>query len=89
VIGIALGDQPLPWGLVGICVLLIIFGGLIPRWTHTQRIKDKDELIKRLTAALDHRDAQFDTLTGQWGTIVKLLEDIKKAGDRTESRHPS
>lgn len=87
-------EQVSPWGLVAGLVILIALGGLIPRWMHNQRINDKEELIKRLTAALDHRDQQFDQLTGQFTLVIKLLEDIKRASDervsrQPESRHPA
>jgi hypothetical protein len=36
-----------PWGLVTIFVLLVAFGMLIPRWSHTQRVNDlKDQIAE-------------------------------------------
>jgi len=77
-----------PWGLVSVFVMLVFLGGLVPRWIHNQRVDDKDRLIDRLTAALDKRDEQFDILIKQGEAVVKLLEDLKRASDKSvESRH--
>jgi uncharacterized membrane protein len=85
-----------PWGIIALVVLLVFFGQLVPRWIHRERIRDKESIIEdkeklilRLTEALDHRDEQFDTLIEQGQTTVRLLEDLKRASERTESRHPS
>ena len=86
--GVVVGDYG-PTVLSGIAVLAVILGGLLPRWTHNkfmklleERLKEKDELINRLTTALDKRDEQFDTLIRQGEVTVKLLEDIKAAGQK-------
>jgi len=83
--GVAVGDYG-PTALLGIAVLAVILGGLLPRWTHNKfmkfqedRLKEKDILIEKLTTALDKRDEQFDALIKQGEVTVKLLEDIKQA----------
>lgn len=78
-----------PETLVGILVLLIATGQLIPRWTHKERVRDKDELIEKLQGALDKRDEQFDKLYTQGVLMLKLLEDIKAASRSQESRQPT
>lgn len=71
-----------PWtlgSLLGLCVILVIFGGLIPRWTHNQRINDKREIIDFLKDSLKKRDEQVEKLISQGEVTVKLLEDIKQS----------
>lgn len=78
----------MPWtdlsaaGLLSLTVLLIVFGYLIPRWTHTQRIADKDKQIALFEKMLEKRDEQVGRLIEQNEVIVKLLEDIKSASGR-------
>lgn len=76
-------DQWGPTSLLAAFVLLVFLGGLIPRWIHNQRIKDKDEQIVSLKAALDKRDEQFETLFKSNELIIRLLEDIKQQAART------
>ncbi len=68
-----------PWGLVSMFVMLVFLGGLVPRWIHNERIKDKNQLIDKLTQALDKRDEQFDTLLKQNEISTAALEELKKA----------
>ncbi len=75
--GMGLGDVGLS-GLVTLGVLLVFFGGLIPRWVHNERMKDKNELIHTLQKSLDKRDEQVDKLTDQMELNIKLLEDLKE-----------
>lgn len=63
--------------------MLVFLGGLIPRWTHNQRINDLKELNKKLEAALDRRDEQFDAMIGPLTIAVKALEDLKKASQES------
>jgi hypothetical protein len=86
--GVVVSDYG-PTALLGITVLAVILGGLLPRWTHNRfmkfqedRLKEKDELIGKLTAALDKRDEQFDIVIRQGELTVRLLEDIKAAGQK-------
>lgn len=65
----------LPWYLVGVGVLCIIFGLLIPRRTY---VRENDYLRR----ALDKRDEQVNKLIKQNDVIISLLEDIKAAGHR-------
>lgn len=66
-----------PWGLVSVFVMMVLFGYLIPRSFHNQRVKDRDEEIKLLRAMIDKRDEQFNKLVEQNELTVRLLEDIK------------
>jgi len=79
------------WGpttLLAAFVMLVFLGGLIPRWMHNQRIKDKDEQIASLKAALDWRDSQFERLFASSELTIKLLEDLKAQAVVQEARHP-
>jgi len=68
-----------PWGIVSVFFMLVFLGALIPRWTHKERMKDKEELIKKLQIALDKRDEQFDKLIEQNTIAIKALEELKLA----------
>lgn len=67
---------------VSLIVLLVLFGYLVPRWLHNERMKDKDKQIDFLTSALDKRDDQVDKLLTQGQLIVDLLDDIKEEAQR-------
>jgi hypothetical protein len=71
-----------PTSLVSLAVLLIFLGGLIPRWMHNERIKDKDNRITYLEAALDKRDEQVDALLSGNDMIIQLLTSIKAEAER-------
>jgi hypothetical protein len=67
---------------VSLIVLLVLFGYLVPRWLHNERMKDKDKQIDFLASALDKRDDQVDKLLTQGQLIVDLLDDIKEEAQR-------
>jgi hypothetical protein len=76
-----------PWGLVSGFVILVAVGGLVPRWVFNRVLTEKDKIIDgkdavivKLEAALDKRDEQFERIFTQTEIIVKLLEDLKHAG---------
>jgi len=71
-----------PWGLVTLFVLLVLFGRLIPRWTHDQRMGDKDERIRHLESMVDKRDEQFEKLLTNGELVIKLLEDLRSEAAR-------
>lgn len=85
--GVGLSDIGLS-GLVTLGVLLVFFGGLVPRWIHNERIKDKNELIRTLQKSLDKRDEQVDKLTSQMELNIKLLEDLKELSKSGSLGHP-
>lgn len=68
--------------LVSFSVLLVLLGGLIPRWMHKERIADKDRQISYLQAALDLRDEQVDKLLTGNNLIIDLLKSIKSEAER-------
>ena len=68
--------------LVSFSVLLVLLGGLIPRWMHKERIADKDRQIAALQAALDKRDEQVDRLLKNDEIVIELLRSIKREAER-------
>lgn len=68
---------------VSLIVMLVLFGYLVPRWLHNERMTDKNSQITYLQTALDKRDAQVDRLLEQGQLMVDLLEDIKAEAQRT------
>lgn len=67
---------------VSLIVLLVLFGYLVPRWMHNERVKDKDKQIDYLTTALDKRDAQVEKLLDQGQLVLDLLDEIKEEAQR-------
>jgi hypothetical protein len=79
-----------PWSLVGIFVLSLLGGWLIPRWTHKERIADlKEQLAEHketitfLQAALEKRDEQVSLLANNNQLAVTALEAIRREVVRT------
>lgn len=68
--------------LVSLIVLLVLFGYLVPRWLHNERMRDKDTQITYLQTALDRRDEQVGKLLEQGLMIIDLLEEIKSEAKR-------
>lgn len=68
--------------LVSFSVLLVLLGGLIPRWQHKERIADKDRQIAAQQAALDKRDEQLERLIENDGIVIELLRSIKREAER-------
>lgn len=74
-----------PEALLAIAIMLILFGGLIPRWMHAERIKDLKEQNALQQAALDKRDEQVDRLVENDNVVIHLLESIKAEAERRQS----
>lgn len=68
--------------LVSLTVLLVLLGGLIPRWQHKERIADKDRQIAALQTSLDKRDEQVDKLLENDTLMIELLRSIKIEAER-------
>lgn len=69
------------WGGWGIMALSVILGLLIPRWTHNQRMADKDAQISYLREIVDKRESQLELALSNSDVVIKLLEDIKRAAE--------
>lgn len=67
---------------VSLIVLLVLFGYLVPRYLHNERMQDKNKQIDYLTAALDKRDDQVEKLLGQGQLVLDLLDEIKEEAQR-------
>jgi hypothetical protein len=78
-----------PWGLVTIFVLFVGTGLLIPRWTFSKILRDKDTIIELQQKALDKRDEQFNTLAEQNKLTIVLLQDIKRMGQVRQGQESS
>lgn len=79
-----------PWGLVSIFVVMVLTGLLVPRWTHNQRVNDRDKQIDLLTKTIEKRDVQIETMIQQHNIVIKLLEDIKRESQtRPRGRTPT
>lgn len=72
--------------IAGLAIMLVLLGGLIPRWMHKERVSDKDRQISYLQAALDKRDEQVDKLVEKDQTVIQLLEGLKAEAERRRSR---
>jgi len=59
------------WSLVAVFVLLIAFGGLIPRWQHKQALRDKDEQINEFRAI---HAADLERSNLQMHQVTRLLD---------------
>lgn len=68
--------------LVGFIVVQVLTGALIPRWVHSERVRDKDTQITYLIAALDKRDEQVAALLENDNAIITLLESVRKSVNR-------
>lgn len=68
--------------LVSFFTMLIALGGLIPRWTHKERMTDKDRQISYLQAALDKRDEQLERLIDKDNLVLQLITSIKREAER-------
>lgn len=71
-----------PWHIVTLTVLLVLFGVLVPRWLHQQRIQDRDKHIALLERTLEKREEQFTQLIKNDELVIKLLEDLREASKR-------
>jgi hypothetical protein len=71
----------LDWSGWGVMALAVAVGMLIPRWTHTQRLADKQEQIDYLRAIVDKREDQLALAISNSEVVLKLLEDIKRAAE--------
>lgn len=59
-------------GILALVVLLIVRGGIIPRSTHEDRMKDKDNQIDYYRTALSRETKRNDELVHQLGTLMEV-----------------
>ena len=78
--GVSIADW-FNYGGFGILAMGVGLGLFIPRWTHTQRVADKQEQIEYLRQLLDKREEQLEKALSNSDVVLKLLEDIKRAAE--------
>lgn len=78
--GVSLAEL-IDWGGWGVMALSVVIGLLIPRWTHNQRMADRDAQITYLREILEKREGQLEVALSNSDVVIKLLEDIKRAGE--------
>ncbi|AMU39255.1 hypothetical protein A3N99_02905 [Mycobacteroides abscessus] len=59
--------------LLGLCVIAIMFGWLVPRWVYKQTLADKNEQIKDLRAA---RDADRESIAKLSTAAARVINEI-------------
>jgi len=82
--GVALSENPAAY-LLGLFVLAVLVGALIPRPTHNKIVREKDETIHYLRAALDRRDEQTKKLVEASEINTRLLEELKRQANSVTS----
>lgn len=83
--GIAIADLGLS-GLLSLAVLLVMFGGLIPRYLHRTIVSLMQQRIDKLEELLDKRDTQVDRLICGAETSAEALEKIQRAAAEPDER---
>lgn len=74
-----------PTGLLGLFVLALLFGYLVPLRIVRGRLADKDELIKELRAALTAERENSAQLRRGNGAAVQVLEALPEVvGERSQ-----
>lgn len=66
------------WGPTGLVFVAVIFGWLIPRSFHRERIADKEQQIAALTSALERTERQRDELTELARTTVAAFQALPR-----------
>ncbi|OTR12584.1 hypothetical protein [Mycobacteroides abscessus] len=72
-------DDYLWASLVGLCVISIMFGWLVPRWVYKQTIADKDEQIRELRKAHEADRESIAKLATSSSVTAKVVEQISEA----------
>lgn len=78
-------------GILGLTVLMIFRGALIPRKTYEERLKDKDDQISFYRNALESETTRNAELMGQVNTLMEVattaehvFRSLPEAAGRTE-----
>ncbi|AUM17368.1 hypothetical protein KI427_16615 [Rhodococcus ruber] len=80
-----------PTTILGLLIVLIIIGGLVPRWLYTSVLKIKDDVIRDLRETNREQARHIDRLITGTSTGVRVAEsihetvleaDTTQAGDR-------
>lgn len=92
-LGSLLGSSNIgPVGLLTVAVLLIMFGGLIPRWQYRSMLEEKDKQIRehredkiRQQETIGELSNQNTLLIGKVELSLHIAESIKKLGEEARS----
>ena len=71
--------------LLGLVVVAIVFGGLMPRWLHKQIVADKDKETDSWKAIAHKVIDQNAELLEQSKTSLHIGEEIKRLGEGGET----
>lgn len=89
--GIAVADLGLT-GLLAIAVLLILGGGLVPRWLYRSALAEKDKQIEEhredkaaLRKLVDEKDRQLSMLIPNVELPVRMADALKRLAEGEES----
>jgi len=66
-----------PAVLLGLLVVLIIFGGLVPRWLYRSMMQIKDQIIADQKAMLGEQSRQITRLIGGTEVAVRVSEALQ------------
>ncbi|WP_342659435.1 hypothetical protein Rruber_02665 [Rhodococcus ruber] len=67
-----------PAVLLGVVVVLIVFGGLVPRWLHRSMLRIKDEAIADLKEINAEQARQIHRLIGGTEVSVRVSEALQE-----------
>ncbi|MBM4707945.1 hypothetical protein GS982_01235 [Rhodococcus hoagii] len=67
--------------MLGLVILLIIIGGLVPRWVHSQMMKLKDDTIENLREQNGLQARQIDQLIETSELAIRVAEDRRDPDD--------
>lgn len=65
-----------PAAILGLLIVLIIFGGLVPRWLYSSVIRIKDDVIRDLRERNREQARQIDRLISGTSVGVHVAESI-------------
>lgn len=81
-----------PIGLLTLAVLLIMFGGLIPRWQYRSMLDEKNSQLaehredkRNQQTVIDELSKQNTLLIGKVELSLHIAESIKKLGEEAKS----
>lgn len=92
-LGSLLGSSNIgPVGLLTVAVLLIMFGGLIPRWQYRSMLAEKNQQLaehredkKNQQTVIDELSKQNTLLIGKVELSLHIADSIKKMGEEART----
>lgn len=72
--------------ILGIVMVLIVFGGLVPRWVHKLIVNEKDRELAVLRSLVKEQSEQIGLLVRGGDTTVHVLDELRRvAAERREA----